>query len=206
MIKLPKPSTKGISIGLVIIMIQLLLLLWSDFIFGAQSSMIRNVLVVYFLMEVLVLASYGLTMPGIKAGLSEVIFFLIFFGLTAAIVIFIPKGIMGAFDIISTGFTLGLIGYVFVKAFIEEIVFRQVLGDRIGGVAQAGVFGVFHFAILWLRPAATLPTVLFGTFFLAMMGYLWFLIYKRFGILASTGSHVAWNLSAVGILGMLLGV
>src|SRR3990167_8817089 len=128
-------------------------------------------------------------------------------GFLVSAVIFVvamPATIAASFDplsgIAAVSFWGALI-YIFNKAFIEEFVFRDILEDKVGRYGQAGLFGLFHVAILSAGGAAFL-SVVGGAIFLSLLGLLWSFMKDStfFGIIGATGSHTAWNAVATGLL------
>ena len=109
---------------------------------------------------------------------------------------------------VESGLTLAL-GFGFlhamVKAFNEELIFRDALPSIIGGKAKllyvdivsSVAFGAFHFAV----SGASLLVMAF----LSVLGFIWSQVYRRFGLMGSTGSHFAYNLAALGVLSKVFG-
>ncbi len=79
------------------------------------------------------------------------------------------------------------------------MVFRYILplGVGIGDVASAILFGVFHLAVLGAN--------FIGMATLIIMGMVWAFTRTRFGLMGAVGSHVAWNMMALGLMPLLFG-
>lgn len=205
-------TKSGLTIGIVILIAQIWLLVSADALFPGME--IWKIMMVYLVMQALVIASLDLTIPTLSTGVLGLTHFFIGFGITALIVMLIPQGLTGSLEVLSIDWTLGVtivmftvgILYAFIKAFVEETVFRFALERKAGltRLTVAVLFGLFHGAVLSIGGAA-ITSILFGMFFLAVLGYVWSLFYDHFGILGATGSHLAWNISALGLLGMLIG-
>ena len=69
---------------------------------------------------------------------------------------------------------------------------------RLGGLVQAVVFGLFHFTVLSVG-GASFTAVAFGAFFLALLGYVWWVMSETIGFQAAVGSHFIWNAHAYGV-------
>ncbi len=203
-------STKaGITVGVSILILELFLLINASAIFP-NGQAVTNVLMVYLILQCTVLAAFAKGLPTLSATPDMLILSLVGFLGTAFLVTIIPSAITGAFDIVSisssvltTSLLLFAVAYCFVKAFIEEVIFRGILMDQVGLLPQALMFGSFHFAMLSAGGASFLAVIV-GAIVLTSLGIVWGKMTQAGGILLSTGSHVAWNLAAIGVLGVLL--
>ena len=204
---MPKYS---IGLGMGILILELFLLINAEAIFPENGIAIKNVMIVYLIMQATVLAAFSQKMPTLTANLNMFLLTVVGFVGTAVLVLALPEPITGSFDLFtisSAVLTVGTVGfafaYSFVKAFIEEVVFRGVLMQYVGITMQALLFGVFHFAMLSVI-GAPFVMVLLGTVMLTALGYLWGVLARTGGILLSVGSHLCWNMASIGLLGILL--
>lgn len=191
------------AVGIGILFAQLFLYINASAIYGPYAETVRNVMLAYFIL-LAILSPFVIPIL-MKIGLQDVPAFSIGFVLTTIVMLVVPI-VTGLTGEIESGLTLALgFGFLhsFVKAFNEEIIFRGVLPKVMGGSTTAGVvssilFGVFHFAVT--------GGSIFAIAFLSVLGFIWWLVYKRFGLFGSTGSHFAYNLAALGVLSKLIGV
>lgn len=203
-------SRTAITIGFLILLSQLILLVSARTLFPANGANVELALIIYLLMEAVVLASLDARLPGLKSGIPDLAIFFISFTLTAfAVMTFIPRPIAGSVTILHIEvftiltFIAGII-YAFNTAFIEEVIFRGEFLPQVGLKTQAVLFGLFHLAVLTLTKAS-FEAIIAGVLILTALGYIWGVIAQRYGVFASTGSHLAWNLHAIGILAMVIG-
>ena len=91
--------------------------------------------------------------------------------------------------------------HAFVKAYIEESVFRDALPKAgLGDVISNVLFGMFHLAVLTTVGGLTYLQALLPITVLIILGLVWAGVRNIYGIMGSTGSHFAWNLFAYGAL------
>lgn len=199
-------SKLGFSIGFIVLLMQLFLVTNTS-LFFTNAEQIQLILLVYLVMEALIIASLDLTLPTLGVSPLELMYFGIGFIITAFLVyVTVPAAIASTFEIATLAGGLVLIGgilYVFVKAFVEEIIFRGILEKHVGRFMQAILFGIFHFAIL-SAGGASWQAVLIGAFFLGFLGLAWSYTKDFMGLMGAVGSHTAWNLHAVGLLAAIL--
>ena len=195
-----------ITVGVVILLMQIGLLVGADYLFGEYAYIARETLYVYLIMEALVIAAFNTDLPTIEAQPSTMMNFVLMFVLTALVVSCIPSAMLASLAVIKLAIGFGIL-YAFVKAFVEEAIFRHILPDvaHLGHVISNVLFGLFHVFMLSMKPDSTAVSVVVGAVALMCLGFAWSLIKKRFGVLGSTGSHFAWNLHVFGVLGNLIG-
>jgi len=190
------------AVGIAIILLQLWLYINADYVYGPYASIVKNVMLAYFIL--LALLSPFVIQILMDIGFQDVPNFSIGFVITA-IVMFAIGSITVITGEIEGGLTLvlgfGLL-HSFVKAFNEEVIFRGVLPKLIGGtmvadVVSSIVFGVFHVAVTGASWYAII--------FLSILGFIWSQMRRYIGVMGTTGSHFAYNLSALGVLPKLLG-
>lgn len=206
-----------INVGVVVLLLQLFLLLGADYIYGAYAATVRNVLIIYFLMLLLARVYTG-SRPAVMSGKESWYSFILMFIITSVVLltlsmvpgvlttaeltVVIPAAFAGAIGITALGF--GAL-HAFVKAYIEEDVFRSALPIRagLGDIISNILFGVFHFAVLVTVRGLTPVQALLPIAVLIGLGLLWSRMRNGFGIMGSVGSHFAWNLFAFGVLGKI---
>lgn len=196
----------GLTIGIIILLLILFILINPTFVNPAFPEKVQTIMTVYVALLALILASFDQKLPLLGTGIGAVVWFVVGFVATSFIVILIPQSVASSFEALQvvSGVVTVIFGllFIFVKAFVEEIVFRGILADKLGGVVQAGLFGLFHAGVLTFG-GASLPAILFGMFFLAFLGYVWYMM-SRADIMLAVGSHFAWNMHAFGLLASFL--
>lgn len=199
----------AITIGVVILILELLILANPSLVSSSDPEKVRNIMVIYLLMQATILAALDQTLPALRTGPEGIALLLLGFFVTAVLVIAIPAQILAGFEVLKPvltgfGFLFGFL-FIFIKAFIEEVVFRGILSKVVGGEIQAVLFGLFHLTVLSIG-GASITAILFGMFFLAILGYIWWIMSERVGFMSAVGSHVAWNAGAFGLLPKLFGM
>src|SRR3990167_8588251 len=118
-------KSKLISIGIIVAIIQVFLLINANFIYGQFAPQVVSVLTVYFFLFLIIALPIGAKIPLEREGQKAIQGFVIAFIVTAAVMTVLPQLIVKAasleFVTLSLGF--GLL-HGFVKAYIEEVVFR----------------------------------------------------------------------------------
>ena len=202
-----------ISIGLIILLLTFFMFFSTSFFYGEYAPSVEKIYIWYLIFAIGIVAFIGKTFPTFKQNPKEFANFAIFFVITLPVAL----GFSYLLNLKSSIETIMLImgfGFLhaFVKAYIEEGVFRGILmRTPLGFWGQAGVFGLFHFAMLSMTAgvlvsagtlaAASVPIfVISNALLLTLLGAVWGLVYLRYGLMASTGSHFAWNTVAYGII------
>ena len=211
---LPGGSLK-ITVGLIILFLQLFLYINSEYIYGVYAAEARQVLLVYFILITMVMASFATPLPTITAQPQDMMFFVLGFVATGIAVMLLPvrTAQLATFETVKLALGFGLL-HSFVKAFNEEAVFRSILPRMMGGgtiadIASNVLFGIFHASMLQLQVAAGILTqsaALVAVFVLFVLGMVWAQVRNRWGLMGATGSHFAWNLAALGLLGQIFGM
>lgn len=206
-------TKKNITIGIILLIIWTFLLFNTDLLFGRYASEASQTLNIYFLFVVGTLAMLGTGMPDIKLDLRNLTFFSIFFVATLSIVYLMPIKFAGSFEAVKSYAAFGIL-YAFVKAFPEELIFRWALPEKAGlghGLSNI-LFGAFHASVLFMIGSSTglvgnqlYMFALGGGLFLGVLGLMWSFIYKKYGLMASTGSHLGYNVAVMGMGAMILG-
>lgn len=205
-----------ISLGLVIIFIQIFLLTQADFLFPNNTDQMRTILIVYMSITGLVFSVNTLTNRAVERPLFRVSFFkelitkflpaliitgAILFGLAY---ITNPESlptISGAIAIIGIG---AILLHVFVVSIDEELIFRAFLVDELRANkfkktfilwTQAIIFAFFHVALAGGNFLLLIPYVPLGVILL--------LVRDKFSPqtnMANAGVHAGWNLFILGFL------
>lgn len=225
-----KFKKSGLSVGIIIMIMMLFLWINADWVYGPYSGVVRTTMTIYFFAFLLGYTFVNKT-PKSLAGDESFWNFIIGFGGTSAVLIGITA-LIGSFSVraalsepfIATitiaGIGFGLL-HAFIKAYIEEDIFRWVLPKLagLGDVISNILFGIFHFSIL---VSMTIPAMITaGTLtdmgmlnwtyallpvgVLVGLGMVWSQVRNVFGITGSTGSHTAWNMWQLGVLPILYG-
>ena len=195
------------AVGIAILFTQLFLYINAEAVYGPYASMVRNVMLAYFVL----LAVFSPYVIKILMGIGpkDLPSFSIMFAMTAVIMLVVGGSIVLITGEVEKGITLALgFGFLhgFVKAFNEEVIFRGVLPMIMGGSVKASIyvdvissvaFGVFHLAVTGVN--------IYAMIFLSALGFVWAMVRNRFGIMGSTGSHFAYNLGVMGVLPVILG-
>jgi membrane protease YdiL (CAAX protease family) len=197
---------KALSLGIVVLLIWLFLYTQADLIYGPYAAEQKEAMVLYFLLFLIPAAMYMKGLPGKDEGLKSLLPFVM--TMIVTIVIAIPLRwlvMMASLEYVTLFIGFGLL-YAFVKAYIEEVVFRyylpQVVG--LGDIISSVLFGLFHLSVAYLTGIAAPMTAILG---LMVMGYIWSMVRRMFqsqgigaGLAASTGSHFGYNLIALGLI------
>ena len=101
---------------------------------------------------------------------------------------------IGAEVAVTTALGFGLF-HAFVKAFIEETVWADILKKRIGKLGSAITFGLFHLAVTFTVGGINFIAIAM----LMILRFIWDSIHDRYGIMGSTGSHFAYNSFVMGM-------
>jgi len=184
-----------LSIGVIILLIQLFLFINAEWVYGKEKApLISNILLVYLILQVAILSAFDMPLPTIKTNLNSLVNFLLMFLVASIVFSLMDVALFGgvAYQLVVTyiGF---LVLHAFVIAYTEEIVFRWMLPKQIGlgDIVSNLLFGVFHLAVY----KGSLIIVLF----LMIFGYILSIVRDKFGIMGSIGVHFAWNLKALGV-------
>ena len=185
------------------------LILGSGFAFGDKAPMMEKILYMYLFLfligRVIFKKAHKRSFPINKAIFN----FGVMFFVTAILMLFIPadaQALLAAssFDAqVAFAVSFGVM-YAFIKAYIEEDVFRNRLSVVLGNRGQAIAFGLFHFFVLvgvfGFTPALLIPIVI-----LTVLGYVWGIVQDKYGTFGSTGSHFAYNSAVTGLLPKMMG-
>ena len=197
-----------LSLGLIILIIQAFLWINAEWIYGSYAEVVRTTLTIYFILFIIVALPFGRKIPTFTSGVSGLSKFLAGFFLMFVIVSLLLIGKvftaaeLASLEAVKLALGFGLL-HGFVKAYIEELVFRYFLpfaaglGDFISNI----LFGVFHASVAFMSGnPAPISTVVF----LIVLGFVFSIIRgkgnKGLGLEGATGAHYAYNLFALGAL------
>lgn len=217
---------KVLSAGVIIMFSMLMMWIGADYIYGAYSPIVRNIMTIYFFLFTITYVMVNKTPKIIEGSGESLSNFALGFFITALPLFFLFSaiGILGQTanivepfiaTITITGIGFGAL-HGFVKAYVEESVFRWAIPKHAGaGDILANIlFGLFHFFVLI---GVTIPGLILAgglvdlgamnftyaivpMMVLTVLGLFWSQVRNHFGIMGSTGSHFAWNLFALGVL------
>jgi len=223
---IPKKLNKSVTMGIAVMIGQMFLLINADFVFGSHAPAVKETLIMYLLFLAVILAYTNRKLPTFEEqrkrkgqpDISHGMAFIIGFIVTALVMFFFVMGSpYGAWLASLEGVTL-IVGFAFLhgftKAYIEEMVFRDVLpiGLKLGDFISNILFAAFHFAALTRRATLAIsigemsavgfwPFVIYGSITLFVLGMIWaYVLRDRVGIMGAVGSHFAYNLAVLGAL------
>lgn len=235
-LRLPFIPFKRVSVGTLVLLVQLFLWISADAVYGAFAEAVREVMLIYFIMFALGWVGQKIRPLQFSTGTGRETFtnFLFIFVITAAILLpltatGIVSGVLlrvtsGQFFFTAGAITITGLGFgallAFVKAWIEESIFRDLL-PRIGfgDIASNILFGVFHLSILITFTIPGLITqgvlvdlgannfihALAPVLVLTTLGFVWARVRNGWGIAGATASHTVWNLFSMNALGIVFG-
>ena len=184
-----------ITLGLIVLFMMLFLYINADIVYGIYAEQVKTVMVAYFLLLAVVLASFGVGLPSMSLSIYEIKNFALMFILTSLVLLPLQflQG-LSAEVAITTALGFGLF-HAFVKAFIEETIWADILKKRIGRYGSAITFGLFHLAVTYTTGGVNFIAI--GI--LMLLRFIWDFIYDRYGVMGSTGSHFAYNSFVMGM-------
>lgn len=199
------------NLTLWVVLIQIFLFLAAEWIYEGFAPTIRNVLAAYFFLLLLGLQVGGANIGELK--LYSAMPFVLGFAVTYAILYAIGPGVtgnilLGQIENVKIAAGYGLL-HGFVKAYIEEVIFRWVLPFKAGlGPILSNIgFGLFHVGVLAIQGTPLTGAIFVPVMILTGLGFAWHLLAwkvnifgKPLGIMGSTGSHYAYNLFALGAI------
>jgi membrane protease YdiL (CAAX protease family) len=203
-------SKTGLLISLVVLLSFLFLWMNTSFVFGPFAPVAERVLNLYLLALALTLAALNVPLPIVETRGKDLFNFTIFFFFTVVVagtiaLTILPQALIASLEPVQLIAGFGLL-YGFVRALIEEIVFRgliqktaiNILGVFQGITVQALLFGVFHATVLFEQvfPKLGIAGVFGSGLVLAILGWIWgWMAYNKetIGIWGAAGSHTGWN-------------
>lgn len=202
MVNIKGVTLSGLTLGVTVLILQLFLFISADWVFGAAAVTAKEILLIYFILQVAVYSTMGIPEIFYKP-LSELKTVFLYFILTVIVASFLKHtiimGMMASFEPLRAVAGFGFI-YIFVKVFTEETIFRDILPKQVGHRVAQLLFALFHIAILSVKFAPSIAQMLIGLVFLYVLGSIWYRIYISGGAPASIGSHAGWNSIAGGLI------
>ena len=200
-------KSKLVSIGLIVALIQVFLLINASFIYGQYAPQVVQVLSVYFFLFLIIALPIGFKLPIFKERPKVIQNFIIAFIITAALMTILPTIIVktASLEFITLSLGFGLL-HGFVKAYIEEVVFRYALpiAFGLGDIFSSLLFALFHISVILLSPSMVFGLDLILRFTLLFaLGLIWSLTRNKLGLMGSIGSNFAYNLAVLGALPIL---
>lgn len=198
-----------LNLGAIVIVITLFLWLGADFFFGEFAATASRIILMYLMLMIAVHFAFKEPFPDIPLTSQNLVIFVITGTITTVGILALSAAanlFLASFEVI-TAVSFGFF-YAFVKAFIEEDIFRWVLARKLNPVASSILFGLFHFSVLFVL-GTPFVVALVGMTFLAILGHGWYILSQFYGkgspsgLMASTGSHFGYNLIALGALGAI---
>lgn len=193
----------------IIFILVMILLLGSSVIYGELASQMNLILTVYAVMHLYAMVLFQKTEHPPQTIIGSLPLFLIAFLFTLMIMLAVSPYIQGV--LVASTLEAGIefivafgVMHAFVKAYIEEEVFRARLSVILGEVGQAIAFGLFHFFVLLMLFGFS-PMLLAAIVWLTLLGYIWGRVEDRGGIAASTGSHFGYNMIVMGMAAFIVG-
>ena len=195
----------NLQIGWYIILIEAFMLISIKLFFPQDTDKWQTIIMIYLILNVLFFALPDLKSSMFGTPLRKALpkFLLFFFG---TLIILLPlSGLLLNANYLKLNLgnlPIGLIFLqVFVVAFSEESIFRDVLGNRIGQIFSSILFALFHYVVYMGNIISMF--IAFGA------GMLFFFIKNKFGHgIDSTPNiavHAAINLHLLGITRTILG-
>lgn len=202
---------QNLNVGIIVLIIQLFMFISADLFFLDYAQQVREILIIYFILYLMVWVTLGGRPVGIDRKETFYSFLLGFF-LTSAVllIVFLPQAHTAALTevmpqaSIASAMGFGLL-HAFIKAYIEEDVFRVALPRYFGDIISNILFGIFHLSVLMTIAGLSLLQAILPVCLLVVLGFIWAYIFRNnFGKMAAVGSHFAWNLFAYGILSVII--
>ena len=192
----------AISLGVVILLVQLWMLVNTDVLFTENARQWKDVILVYLILQVTVFAipdlrSKLLDTPALKGFLKVLVFAVITIALLSMSLTFLRSSSLAG---LSRGVMSLIILHGFIVAVIEENIFRHWLGKvrRWGNIRQAGIFAIFHYSVY--------SGNLFSLAFIFLLGLALFWVKMKWSPktdLANIGVHWGYNVFVLGLLPLL---
>lgn len=199
-----KPNWKLVSIGLVVMLLQLFLYVNVKSFFHYAGSaddeiLYQNQMRWTLLLYMVITFGVSMVMGGLPAEVKapvipQLLSFFIFFFIFAAMLWKMPITAVGSHmfqisDAVVIALPIMLV-FAFVVGYTEELVFRASLPKILGDLISNLLFAVFHWYSYGGNVLAVAVAFIFGMIFS--------LLRDKFGLMGSVGAHTAWNLKILG--------
>jgi len=189
-------SPGRISVGLVVVIIQMLMYVNASAVFPAEYvDSAKSMILLYAIMTFAFTTVTGVLPSDIKRPfIGEMMLFFATFFLFAGFMYVLPFQ-TGAhmFQIIPGSLAIALpfmLLFAFVVGYTEELIFRGTLPAFLGDVVSNVLFGVFHLFAYSGNIWSILIAIAFGFGFAFTR--------DQFGLMGAVGMHTAWNLKILG--------
>lgn len=190
----------GISLGIVVLLVQLWVFVNIDAVFPQNSDFWREVILVYLVLQATIFA-----VPDLRSKLLTVAFLPAFIRIVfvAALTVtllagagsfFVNAEYAKAVAILNKAAVGVIIIHSFYVAVIEELMFRDWLGQKLGMILSSFIFAAFH----WVIYAGNYISLAWAF----MLGIAFFQIRKRFSPQDNSvniGAHAGYNLFVLGV-------
>lgn len=193
------------SLGAVVLLLTLFALFNAPAIWGEGFVQMRTQLMIYLVATSYYYATTNRKADIYKTGLFEgfIIFSIAFIValMFFSVMPFQPSGQ----NVATSSFAL-IFTHVFVVAANEEILFRGAIPDLLpikgygAQMVSAVLFGLFH----WTAYGAVWGSIVFAMVAGAIFG-LFYELYGKNGLVVAIAAHSAWNLYALGVVGVIFG-
>lgn len=193
-------NTKTLSLGFVVLLVQLFMFINADSIFGSSADYWKTILIAYMLMEAVVFAVPDLRMKVFNVPLQKG---LVRFGLGFLASVFLLSFgksflVMSQFSspaesLPSFGIAMIAVHACFV-AIVEEAMFRDVFVSKMGLIPAQVAFGLFHGTVYGWN--------IFSIAMAVVMGFVLYAVKMKFSKTDNTvnaGVHAGWNTYALGL-------
>lgn len=184
-----------ISIGLIVVIIQMLLYVNAGAIFPKPYvEQAKSIILLYMIMTFAFTMITRFIPPDVQRPfIPELANFFITFFIFAGILYALPIGRESAIFQIQDAIKIALpfmVLFAFVVAYTEELIFRGVLPKFLTDIGANILFAIFHFYAYGGNIYAMGVAFIFGMIFALVRNY--------FGLMGATGMHTAWNLRILG--------
>lgn len=187
-------SLKKLSIGLLVVIIQMMLYVNAGAIFPEPYvEQAKQIILLYMIMTFAftLVTRYippEMTRPFAPELMTFFVSFFIFAGLLYALPLNTGSHIF-QIETIKIALPFMLL-FAFVVAYTEELIFRGVLPKFLTRIGSNLLFAVFH----WYAYAGNIYSILIAFIF----GMVFSLVAEKFGLMSAVGMHTAWNLKILG--------
>lgn len=200
---------KRISFASIMLILTTMVWIGADWLFGPLGQVIRDRLLAILVFFFAVAVTFNVDIKTLKTGPAALTNTAVGAIITLAfLTLFGAFGLVGG-DILTTVEPMGAatiaasggILVTFILAYMEEVIFRDMLAARLKDLVSNVMFGLYHvFVLLIARPDLGIVGIAVSIGILITLGFVWSAMRNIWGIAGSTGSHWIWNLRAFGIV------
>lgn len=191
---------------IIVAFITIFLFINASAVYGASAEVFRGAILTYLIFQAVIVAVPDVYLRPEERTLAGgmINFFLGFLvtGVILTLLVSISKLIEFLLTVAPVGGVtdIGLVAsfgffHGFVVAYTEELAFRGVLMSAFGSqglIISSILFGIFH----WVAYSGSLVAVIFAI----VLGLVFGVLARRFGVLFAAGAHTAYNMLAMGLL------